>query len=65
MPGTCGRYFAIGARVTREFEVVVATRGKPLTVLSDNDTELASTSILRWSQERQVEWKYIAAGKPT
>jgi putative transposase len=41
----------------------VAVRGKPLTVVSDNGTEL--TSILRWSQERQIEWHYIAPGKPT
>jgi putative transposase len=27
--------------------------------------ELTSTSILRWSQEHQVEWHYIAPGKPT
>jgi putative transposase len=40
-------------------------RGKPLAVVSDNGTELTSTSILRWSQERQVEWHYIAPGKPT
>ena len=23
-----------------------------------------STSILRWSQEQQIEWHYIAPGKP-
>jgi putative transposase len=34
-------------------------------VVSDNGTELTSTSILRWSQERHVEWHYIAPGKPT
>jgi putative transposase len=28
-------------------------------------TELTSTSILRWSQERQIEWHCIAPGKPT
>jgi putative transposase len=39
--------------------------GKTLAVVSDNGTELTSTPILRWSQERQVEWHYIAPGKPT
>jgi putative transposase len=34
-------------------------------VVSDNGTELTSTSILRWSQYQQVEWRYIAPGKPT
>lgn len=27
-------------------------------------TELTGMAILRWSQERQVEWHYIAPGKP-
>ena len=27
-------------------------------------TELTSSAILRWSPERQVEWHYIAPGKP-
>ena len=54
-----------GARVTRELDPIVAIRGKPLAVVSDNGTELTSVSILRWSQERQVEWHYIAPGKPT
>ena len=44
-----------GARVARELDGLVAVRGKPLTVVSDNGTGLTSTSILRWSQERQVE----------
>jgi hypothetical protein len=29
-------------------------------VASDNGTELTSSAILRWSQERRVEWHYIA-----
>ncbi len=33
-------------------------------LVSDNGTELTSSAILRWSQERQVEWHYIAPGKP-
>ncbi|MFN6251454.1 MAG: IS3 family transposase [Acetobacteraceae bacterium] len=54
-----------GARVARELDKIMAIRGKPLAVVSDNGTELTSASILRWSQERQVEWHYIAPGKPT
>jgi putative transposase len=41
-----------------------AGSGKPLAVVS-NGTEVTTASILRWSQERQVEWHYIAPGKPT
>jgi putative transposase len=54
-----------GARVARELDGVAAVRGKPLMAVSDNGTEVTSTSILRWSQERKVEWHYIAPGKPT
>ena len=53
-----------GLRVARELDVIVAVRGLPLTVVSDNGTELTSTAILRWSQERGVGWHYIAPGKP-
>jgi putative transposase len=54
-----------GAGVARELDMITATRGKPLAVVSDNGTELTSASILRWSQKRQVAWHYIAPGKPT
>ena len=43
------------ARVARELDGVTVVGGKPLTVVSDNGTELISTSIMRWSQERHVE----------
>ena len=32
---------------------------------SEHGTELTSTAILKWSQERQIEWHYTAPGKPT
>jgi putative transposase len=54
-----------GARVARELTALLGERGKPLLIVSDNGTELTSAAILRWSQERQVEWHYIAPGKPT
>ena len=54
-----------GARVARELDTVIAHRGKPLSLVSDNGTELTSMAILRWSQEAGVEWHYIAPGKPT
>jgi putative transposase len=53
-----------GVRVARELTELIGLRGKPHTVVSDNGTELTSSAILRWSQERRVEWHYIAPGKP-
>lgn len=54
-----------GLRVSRELDAIVAWRGKPISIVSDNGTELTSTAILSWSQETGVEWHYIAPGKPT
>jgi putative transposase len=53
-----------GRRVVRELDRIVAVRGRPLTCVSDNGTELTSMAILTWSQEHRVDWHYIAPGKP-
>ena len=54
-----------GARVARELDQVIAKRGRPQTIVSDNGTELTSMAILHWSQDRGIDWHYIAPGKPT
>jgi putative transposase len=53
-----------GKRVARELDAIIARRGQPLTVVSDNGTELTSMAILQWSQDRKIAWHYIAPGKP-
>ncbi len=53
-----------GLRVTRELDALVRTRGKPMTVVSDNGTELTSMAVLKWCQETGVDWHYIQPGKP-
>jgi putative transposase len=54
-----------GVRVVRELDALIARRGRPLSCVSDNGTELTSMAILRWSQTSGVDWHYIAPGKPT
>ena len=54
-----------GARAVRELDATVAACGRPPTMVSDSGTEPTSTAILRWCQERGVEWHCIAPGKPT
>jgi putative transposase len=54
-----------GARVARELDRIIAVRGRPRTVVSDNGAELTSNAILAWAQERRVTWHYIEPGKPT
>ena len=48
----------------RELDAIASRRGYPLMVVSDNGTELTSNAILKWQEDRLVEWHYIAAGKP-
>jgi putative transposase len=53
-----------GLRVVRELDALITVRGRPAVCVSDNGTELTGMAILRWSQSMQVEWHYIAPGKP-
>jgi putative transposase len=53
-----------GLRVVRELDAIVALRGLLAAVVSDNGTELTRRAVLRWAQDHQVEWHYIALGKP-
>ena len=53
-----------GARVARELDAIIARRGRPLLCVSDNGTELTSTAMLAWCQDRTVGWHSIAPGKP-
>jgi len=53
-----------GIRVARELDKIIAVRGRPGGIVSDNGTELTSTAILAWSDRQNVAWHYIAPGKP-
>jgi putative transposase len=64
MPGAGADTSLPGVRVARKLDTVTARRGRPLVCVSDNGTELTSNTILKWSQDRQVERHYIAPGKP-
>lgn len=53
-----------GQRVARELDRIAEIRGYPGMIVSDNGTELTSNAMLAWQQENDVEWHYIAPGKP-
>jgi putative transposase len=53
-----------GARVARALDALLASRGRPTMIVSDNGTELTSRSILDWTNRTGVDWHYIAPGKP-
>ena len=50
--------------MAREIDLLIATRGRPRTIVSDNGTELTSNAILCWVDQTHVGWHYIAPGKP-
>lgn len=53
-----------GKRVVRELSSLVADKGIPKAITSDNGTEFTSNAILKWSQESCINWQYIQPGKP-
>jgi len=53
-----------GARVVRELDALIRSRGKPACIISDNGTELTSRAVLLWAQAHRIEWHYITPGKP-
>jgi len=53
-----------GQRVARELEALIAKRGKPAMIVSDNGTEFTSNAILGFADRMRIDWHYIAPGKP-
>jgi putative transposase len=43
-----------GRRVIRELDALIAARGRPETIVSDNGTEFTSNAVLAWTQERRA-----------
>ena len=54
-----------GKRVVRELTDLIARRGKPGMIVSDNGTELTSNAVLEWCSAARIEWHYTTPGKPT
>ena len=53
-----------GRRVARELTALIARRGKPGMIVSDNGTEFTCNAMLTWSEDHQIAWHFIAPGKP-
>lgn len=53
-----------GHRVVREMDRIIAERGAPKTIVSDNGTEFTSMAILKWVQDTGIDWHYIASRCP-
>lgn len=53
-----------GRRVARELTELIARRGKPGMMSLTTAPSLPRNAILAWSKDHQVEWHFIAPGKP-
>ena len=47
-----------------ELDQIIAERGMPKTIVSDNGTEFTSMAILKWVLQTGIDWHYIVPGKP-
>lgn len=54
-----------GERGRRVLERVIAERGLPSTLLSDNGPEFTSRVIEAWTLERRIRYDFIEPGNPT
>jgi putative transposase len=52
-----------GGRVARELDRLIALRGKPKMIASDNGTELTTNAIPGWFDQTRVGRHYIAPGR--
>ncbi|KZL25845.1 Integrase core domain protein [Pseudovibrio sp. Ad37] len=48
----------------REVDAIIAKRGIPTTIVSDNGAEMTSSAPLKLCQDTNINWHYIAAEKP-
>lgn len=53
-----------GLRVVRELDMLIAMRGKPKVIVSDNGPELTCRAVQIWAAENNIDWHYIQPGKP-
>ena len=53
-----------GYRMARELDMLIARRGKPALIVSDNGTEMTSRAMLKWANRIGVGWHSIDSGKP-
>src|ERR1044072_3568998 len=52
-------------RVQRALNTIVASRGLPANIRSDNGPEFLSHLMEHWCEQNKVSWHYIQPGKPT
>jgi putative transposase len=51
-----------GRRVARELTAILARRGRPGSIVSDNGTEFTCNAMLAWCKDNTVDWHFIVFG---
>lgn len=51
-------------RVIATLDRIIAERGKPTTIVSDNGPEFASIAMAGWAYRSNIGWQFIRPGKP-
>ena len=51
-------------RVARELTAIIERHGKPGSIVSDHGTEYTCNAMLAWCRDNDVDWHFIAPGKP-
>jgi putative transposase len=54
----------LGLRVSRELNRLAQIRGHPCMAVPDNGRNRPATLVLKWQEDREVEWHCIVPGKP-
>ncbi len=49
----------------RELEALIARRGRPRVIVSDDGTEFTSSAVLTVTRDHKPDWRAIAPGEPT
>jgi transposase InsO family protein len=52
-----------GKRVVREMDALIARRGRPDVIVSDNGTEFTSAAVLAFTQTAKLDWSLHRAGQ--
>ena len=50
--------------MVRELDAIIARRGPPAAIVTDNGTEFTSNAVPGWTDARGVAWECIQPGKP-
>ena len=54
-----------GKRVVRELDALIARRGRPAMIVTDNGTEFTSNAAIGWAAVAEIDWHYIEPSKPS